>query len=137
MRGPALGALDIGVRHPHHTPWTDRTVMARSARKRACLVSANLGAQSARSHVRKNRSCSLQIGRRIASVAGDITAHFLQQGEPVVLTADLAGKGWTSGHFGVKVPVPIHEGEILTSRECPYRVTPQLPFCRSQKARRR
>jgi hypothetical protein len=66
-------------------------------------------------------------------VAGDITAHFLQQGEPVVLTADLAGKGWTSGHFGVKVPVPIHEGEILTSRECPYRVTPQLPFCRSNR----
>jgi hypothetical protein len=30
------------------------------------------------------------------------------------------------------VPVPIHEGEILTSRECPYRVTPQLPFCRSE-----
>ena len=56
-RAAVLDALRSGrwslAYAPYRTPWTDRTVVAKSARKRVCLDSANLGAQRAISH--KNR----------------------------------------------------------------------------------
>jgi hypothetical protein len=62
----------------------------------------------------------------------DFRAHFPHQREPVVLIADFRETGWKNSNWRVKVPVPIPEAEILTSREYAYRVTPQLPFCESK-----
>jgi hypothetical protein len=59
------------------------------------------------------------------------TTNFPHQREPVVPTADFRETWRTSGEFRATVPVPTDKTAILMSREWAYRVTPQLPFCRS------
>jgi hypothetical protein len=59
---------------PHRTPWTDRTVVVISDKKRSCLGSTTVGGQRAMSHVHKSRSLSRQIAGRIASMAGGSSA---------------------------------------------------------------
>ena len=64
-------------------------------------------------------------------ITTDLNAHFPQQREPVVLAGDFGGQGGMSGHSSAEMPEQKRQAEILTSCEYVYRVTPQLPFCRS------